>query len=228
MQTAGHATEHHRGRPAHEHGNYREQAPDGEQDVVRKGEDGPKENGQSSPPQLAVVLHADTPVVHARILGRGRRPAPPYDLGVRRALVLALATILALVGCGGEAKRLSREEYAQQADAICAKGNRRTEQLPSPGNLSELADVTDKTLDILEGALNDLRKLKPPSDQQKIADQWLAQLETLTEDLEEIRDEARANDIQAVQAIAEKAQDHNTRANELGTTLGMKVCNTTN
>jgi hypothetical protein len=147
---------------------------------------------------------------------------------VRRALVLALATTLALVGCGGEAKRLSREEYAQKADAICAKGNRRTKQLPSPGNLSELAEVTDKTLDILDDALNDLRKLKPPSDQQKIVDQWLAQLETLTDDLEEIRDEARANDIQAVQAIAERAQDHNDRANELGTTLGMKVCNTTN
>lgn len=195
---------------------------------MRKGEDGPKENGQSSPPQLTVVLHADTPVVHARILGRGRRPAPPYDLRVRRALVLALATTLALVGCGGEAKRLSREEYAQQADAICAEGNRKTEQLPSPGNLSELADVTDETLVILDDALNDLRNLKPPRDQQKIVDQWLAQLETLTDDLQEIRDKARANDLRGVQEVAEKAQDHNARANELGTTLGMKVCNTTN
>jgi hypothetical protein len=151
-----------------------------------------------------------------------------YDLGVRRALVLALATTLALVGCGGEAKRLSREEYAQKADAICAEGNRKTERLPSPGNLPQLANVTDKTLDILDDALSDLRKLKPPADQQKIVDQWLAQLETLTDDLEEIRDEARDNDIQAVQAIAERAQDHNARANELGTTLGMKICNTTN
>jgi hypothetical protein len=147
---------------------------------------------------------------------------------VRRALVLALATTLTLVGCGGEAKRLSREEYAEKADAICGEGNRRTERLPNPGNLPELADVTDKTLDILDDALSDLRKLKPPADQQKIVDQWLAQLETLTDDLEEIRDEARAKDIQAVQAIAERAQDHNARANELGTTLGMKVCNTTN
>jgi DNA-binding NtrC family response regulator len=147
---------------------------------------------------------------------------------VRRALVLALATTLALVGCGGEAKRLSREEYAQKADAICAEGNRQTERLPSPGNLPELADVTDRTLVILDDALSDLRKLKPPADQQKIVDQWLAQLETLTDDLEEIRDEARDNDIRAVQAIAERAQDHNARANELGTTLGMKVCNTTN
>jgi hypothetical protein len=228
MQTAGHSTEHQRDRPAHEQGKCGKQGPDGEHDVVGKDEDGPKENGQSSPPQLTVVLHAHTPVLHARILGRGRRPAPPYDPGVRRALVLALATTLALVGCGGEAKRLSREEYAQKADAICAEGNRKTEQLPSPGNLPELADVSDKTLDILEDALADLRKLKPPRDQQKIVDQWLAQLETLTDDLEDIRDEARAQDLGGVQEVAERAQDHNARANELGTTLGMKICNTTN
>jgi hypothetical protein len=147
---------------------------------------------------------------------------------VRRALVLVLATTLVLVGCGGEAKRLSREEFAQKADAICAEGNRRTEQLPTPANLSDLADVSDKTIDILDDALNELRKLEPPKDEQKIVDQWLAQFETLKDDLAEIRDQARANDIQAVQAIAERAQGHYTRANELGTTLGMKVCNTTN
>jgi hypothetical protein len=147
---------------------------------------------------------------------------------VRRALVLALATTLALVGCGGEAKRLSREEYAQKADAICAEGNRKTEQLPSPGNLPELADVTNKTLDILDDALNELRKLKPPKDEQKLVDQWFAQFETLKDDLAEIRDKARANDLAGVQEVAERAQNHNARANELGTTLGMSVCNTTN
>jgi hypothetical protein len=148
--------------------------------------------------------------------------------GVRRALVLVLATILALVGCGGEGKRLSREEYAQKADAICAEGNRKTDKLPSPANLQELADVSDRTRDILADAIDDLRKLEPPSDEQKLVDQWLAQLKTLTDDLAEIRDKARASDLQGVQATAERAQAHNDRANELGTTLGMKVCNTTN
>jgi hypothetical protein len=147
---------------------------------------------------------------------------------VRRALVLALATLFAVVGCGGDSERLSRQEFAEKADAICAKGNRETEMLPSPANLPELAEVSDKTIDILDDALNELRKLEPPEDEQKIVDQWLAQFETLRDDLAEIRDKARANDLAGVQAIAERAQDHNARANELGTTLGMKVCNTTN
>jgi hypothetical protein len=148
--------------------------------------------------------------------------------GVRRAPVLALGTILALTGCGGEAKRLSRQEFAQKSDAICAKGNQRTERLPNPENLAELAAVSDKTIDILDDALNELRKLEPPEDEQKLVDEWLAQFETLKDDLAGIRDKARAKDLEGVQAIAERAQDHNARANELGTTLGMKVCNTTN
>lgn len=147
---------------------------------------------------------------------------------MRRAPVLALGAILALAGCGGEGKRLSRQEFADKADAICALGNRETEKLPNPANLPELAEVSDKTIDILDDALNELRKLEPPEDEQKIVDQWLAQFETLKDDLAEIRDKARARDLAGVQAVAERAQAHNTRANELGTTLGMSVCNTTN
>jgi acyl-CoA reductase-like NAD-dependent aldehyde dehydrogenase len=134
--------------------------------------------------------------------------------------------MLAVAGCGGEAERLSREEYAQKADAICAKGNQRTKKLPNPANLSELADVADRTIEILDQALNDLRKLEPPADQEKIVDQWLAQFENLKDDLAEIRDKARADDIGGVRDIAERAQNHNDRANELATTLGMNVCNT--
>ena len=195
---------------------------------MRKHEDRPKENGQPPPPQLSVIAQVDASVLHARILGGGIRSTPPYDLGVRRALVLALATIFALAGCGGEAERLSRQEYAQKADAICAKGNRQTEELPDPTNLPELANVSDKTIDILDDALGELRKLSPPTNQQKLVDQWLAQFEVLKDDLAEIRDNARDNDFAAVGQVAERAQAHNARANELGTTLGMKVCNTTN
>jgi Rad3-related DNA helicase len=147
---------------------------------------------------------------------------------VRRALALPLAAALVLGGCGGESKRLSRAEYAQKADAICADGNRRTERLPTPTNLPELAEVTEDTRNILDDAIDELRKLRPPSDEENLAKQWLAQLEQLTDDLAEIRDGARANDRDAIRTVAERTQSHNNRANELATTLGMKVCYTTN
>ena len=148
---------------------------------------------------------------------------------MRRALAVSLATAFVLAGCGGgEGERLSRQEYAGPADAICAEGNRRTERLANPESLPDLAEVTEDTRNILDDAIDELRKLRPPSDEQKLVNQWLAQLEQLTDDLAKIRDEARAKDLAGIRTVAERAQAHNDRANEFATTLGMKVCNTTN
>jgi len=134
--------------------------------------------------------------------------------------------IVVLAGCGGGgAKRLSRTEYASRADAICGKYNQQTKALANPANLSDLAKVADKTIPILDSALGDLRKLKPPTDEQATVDQWLGQIENLKGDLTEIRDKAKSNDMKGVQAVVPKATQHNARSNQLASQLGMSVCN---
>jgi hypothetical protein len=146
-------------------------------------------------------------------------------LPVRRASLLLLG-IVVLAGCGGgSGKRLSKAEYASKADAICGKYNQQTKSLQNPSNLSDLADVADKTLPILGNALKDLRKLKPPANEQATVDQWLTQVENLEGDLTEIRDKAKTNDLQGVQAVVPRAQEHNTKSNQLASQLGMSVCN---
>jgi hypothetical protein len=187
---------------------------------MRDEEQRSEEDGQPSPAQPFVVVHADAPFVHARILGGG------YGVGVSRTFLLALVPVLAFAGCGGDGKRLSRAEYASKADAICQKGRDQTNRLQRPANLPDLADVADQTLPILDGALHDLRELEPPADEQGTVDRWLAEVEKLKDDVEEIRDKAKANDRVGVGAVAVKARDHNARANELATVLGMHVCNT--
>lgn len=141
-----------------------------------------------------------------------------------RAFLLALLTILLLTGCGG-GKRLTKVEFAAQADAICGKYNQQVTALGSPSNLKELASVADKTIPILGNAIRDIRKLKPPKNEQDTVDQWFDEVEKLQDDLTEIRDRARDNDMQGVQAVVPKAQQHNTRSNALATQLGMQVCN---
>ncbi len=84
---------------------------------------------------------------------------------MRRASFFLVAIFLA-TGCGGGGggKPLTRDEYATKADAICAKYTQQTKALANPSNLSDLANVADKTLPILDHAISDLRKLKPPAD----------------------------------------------------------------
>jgi hypothetical protein len=167
---------------------------------------------------------------------------------VRQALYVVVVVVI-VAGCGG-GKSLSKEEYASRADAVCAKYNEQIKALKDPSNLSELADVADKTLPILDNAINDLKKLKPPANKQRglcalvddwlsfatdlqprlrvcqsISAQWLTQVQGLKNDLREIRDKANAKDIQAVQQVVPRATQHNARSNELATQLGMTVCN---
>lgn len=146
---------------------------------------------------------------------------------MRRAPFLLLAVVLG-AGCGGgggSSERLTRADYAKKADAICGKYSQQTNALANPSNLSDLADVADKTIPILDNALGDLHKLKPPADEQATADQWLAEVEKLKGDLKEIRDKAKDKDLKGVQGVVPKATEHNSQANKLATQLGMTVCN---
>jgi hypothetical protein len=145
---------------------------------------------------------------------------------MRRAALIALALVVLLPGCGGASgKPLTKEEYASKADAICGKYTRQTTALANPKNLSDLAKVADKTLPILDHAIRDIDKLEPPASEKALSDQWLTQVRGLKDDLQEIRDKAKAGDIQGVQAVVPKATEHNSKSNALATQLGMSVCN---
>jgi hypothetical protein len=145
---------------------------------------------------------------------------------VRRASFVGLLALVVLPGCGGGGSTpLTKEEYAAKADAICGKYNQQTKAFGNPTNLSGLATVADQTLSVLDKAIGELKTLKPPASEKAIADQWLTQVDNLKKDLTEIRDKAKANDKPGVSAVLPKAQDHNSKTNELAGQLGMSVCN---
>jgi hypothetical protein len=142
------------------------------------------------------------------------------------AALFVLATI-ALAGCGGDAggERLTREDYASEADAVCKRYNDQVGELQRPSNIEELAEAADKSLPLLDDAIDELRDLRPPQREEQTAEQWLSQLELLRDDLAEIRDRAKDNDRAGLEAVVPSAEQHNARSNELATQLGMSVCN---
>jgi hypothetical protein len=144
---------------------------------------------------------------------------------VRQASFLALTLALVVAaGCGGGSKRLSRQQYASKADAICSRYNREITALKQPSDLAGLGRSLDKLLESFDRAIKDLKGLKPPQNEQATADRWIAQIETLESDLKTIRDRAKSNDLQGVQAAGRKAQGHNRRGNELAKQLGTTAC----
>jgi hypothetical protein len=147
---------------------------------------------------------------------------------MRRAALIALALVVLLPGCGGgsgSGEPLTKEEYASKADDICGKYNEQANAFANPKNLSDLAKVADNTLSILDQAIGDLTKLQPPASEKALSDQWLAQVRNLKDDLQEIRDQAKADNMEGVRDVVPKATDHNSKANALASQLGMSVCN---
>jgi hypothetical protein len=142
---------------------------------------------------------------------------------VHRAFFVLLALAVA-AGCGGSGKRLSRQEYASKADAICSGYNREITAIKQPSSLAGLGKSLDQLLVSFDRALKNLHRLKPPQNEQATADRWLAQIEALEKDLKAIRDRAKSNDLQGVQGVGRKAQQDNGRGNELAGKLGMTVC----
>ena len=149
-----------------------------------------------------------------------------YRSPMQRALLLVLVPLL-VAACGGEDRgpRLTREQFASKADAICTKYNKQAESLASPKSLTELADVADNTIPILRNAMREWRKLNPPESEEDTVDDWIDSVDELVGDLEEIRDQADKGSTQGVHKVVPAADEHNRRTNELATQLGMKVCN---
>jgi hypothetical protein len=181
---------------------------------MRNEQERAQQDGQAPPPQRLGVFNPESSRSHRR----------RYRTRVRRAPLLLLALALA-AGCGGGggSERLSRAEYAKRADAICGKFNRQTKDL-KVSNMSELVAAVDKVSPVLDKALEELRTLRPPEDEQAKTDQWLAQIAKLKSDLKDIRAKASANDLAGVQTTATAAAEDNAKGNQLAAQLGMSVC----
>jgi hypothetical protein len=143
--------------------------------------------------------------------------------------------VVLAAGCGGGGgsstnssgggDRLSRSQYAAKADAICKKYNEKTKQIGNNSkSLSDVAKAFDQALPVLENALAELRALKPPKNEQRQVDEWLAQSQVLKHDLQEMRDKAKAKDLKGVQDAFARASANDRQGNRLAAKLGMKVC----
>ena len=140
----------------------------------------------------------------------------------RGLLVLAVAVLAA--GCGGGEKRLSREDYSKQADAICTKYNAKIKALGQPGSIRALPGYVDRALPIARKGTDELRRLKPPKDEEKTAKEWLDQNDSVVAAMERLRDAAKHADRTGVQSALTDASSANRASNRFARQLGLRVC----
>jgi hypothetical protein len=140
------------------------------------------------------------------------------------ASALLVGLVAAGCGGGGGGGRLTRGEYAKQADKICLKYNAKLNGIPQPKSQAELAAFVDKAVPLVSDASDRLSELKPPQDEQRIATAWNKANSDVVRALERLRDAAKANDRPKLQAALADGNKANAHANTLAKTLGMSAC----
>jgi hypothetical protein len=144
-----------------------------------------------------------------------------------RAAFAAFAAVAVVAGCsggdGGDG-RLSKEEYVERADAICAEYERRLDELPEPASIRELGDVAARALPLARRGVRELKALRPPGEIRADVRRWLEPNDRNLVLLEALRDAARAGKTTRVQEIASEAADNEAAADRLAKRIGLQAC----
>src|SRR5687768_13071829 len=85
--------------------------------------------------------------------------------------LLSLATFLA--ACGDDEETLSKEEFIEQGDAICAGLTESTQAVDAPETEDDLADYLTELLGQAEEARDEFAALSPPEDGEEVHQELL-------------------------------------------------------
>jgi hypothetical protein len=144
---------------------------------------------------------------------------------VRRALGVALSFACLAAGCGGGGGgRLSREEFRQQANAICEKYDRKIQALGSPESPADIPAYVQKGVPLLRQGIAELRGLNPPADVEDDYNRMLDETAKAIPAAEKLADAAKRNDAAAVQDAIKEGQQADQASDDLATKLKLDRC----
>jgi len=117
---------------------------------------------------------------------------------------LAIAALaLGATACGGDDK-LSKEEFAKKAEAICKEYENKVEAVEEPQNAQDADDAAqylDEVTPIVEEGVAKLKDLEPPEDVKSDWDDYIESSEQGTKLLKESAEKANAKDPSGLQDL---------------------------
>jgi hypothetical protein len=137
--------------------------------------------------------------------------------------LLAGALALAASACGGE-ETLSKEEFQEQGNAICAKYDKQIEDISTPTSVEEVPAYVNKALPIVERQIEDMKELSPPEEDQETFDAMIEEAEKTVQAGRELGEAAEAKDDAAIEQALNEGNTASDRADEHATELGLTDC----
>ena len=146
------------------------------------------------------------------------------DAKSMRRLCALLLTAAVLAGCaGGEDERLSREEFVEQATAICARAEERIGELPQPASVAELGTYAREARSITAEGVAELRELEPPEELEDGLRRYLESGDEVVGLLGELEEAASAGDEAEARRVAEQIAE-SADAQEAARAAGIPDC----
>jgi hypothetical protein len=145
-----------------------------------------------------------------------------------RATIAALFLLVLAAACGGGdgggGDRLTREEYAAQANEICKDFDEKIKDVEAPSSPGEVDEYADEAIPIFEDSLQRLKDLEPPEALERKVDEWLGLGDEILDALKDLRDAAKDDDQTKVQQIFRETQEKDKRSDELAQQIGATEC----
>jgi len=133
-------------------------------------------------------------------------------------ILLALAGLIALAGCGDDeeststetSEALTAEEYTEQArtvlEGFATQFSTLGAQIQQSGTAEEFGSLVDQAEAEIQGTIEEFGALQPPEEAQEGHDQILSALEDFSSKLTDVSDAAASGDKAALQETAQQLQ----------------------
>jgi hypothetical protein len=140
-------------------------------------------------------------------------------------VLLALGAVLVLSSCGGGgSKRLTKKQYAAKADTLCAAFNQQVKAAGSPKTVAAIAAAYDKLLSLDRKLVADLKKLKPPANEEKAAARAMTLSDEQATRAAAVVAALKKNDITKASALVKEGNANSSERKTIFKQLGITAC----
>jgi hypothetical protein len=134
---------------------------------------------------------------------------------------LALLFVFVLAGCGGGS---SRDDYVEDATAICEEMTKRIKALTTPESFTDTQLYARRAKDAVSDGIRELRDLTPPEEFEEGYTRYLATLEARRRQLELLAVAADENSMTSVQEAGSELDVLNARGRQDTRRAGIGGC----
>ena len=149
----------------------------------------------------------------------------------RRLVIMglfAIGTVLVLCSCGGggsdNGKRLTKEQFAAKANAICVSFNKANSAAGTPASIKEAIAQVEKLTPLYEKRVSDLAKLKPPANEEATVSRIVALETKRTSLVKEVLAALKKNDVVAANKLVQSGNADSKEAKSLYPKVGLTEC----